>query len=125
MQKKTIANGLGLFGIGLGLVELCAPRWLSRKIGAGQRRPRTMRAFGLREIAAGIAILTRRQKAPGLWARAAGDLLDLVALGTAIRRGRRRSRSAVALAAVIGAGIVDVLAATRAPGQGQTDAVPA
>ena len=113
MRNVQVSKGLGIFSIGLGLVELCAPRWLGRVIGVPERRSGVVRAFGLREIAAGIAILARPRKALGLWGRAAGDLLDLAALLAVFRGSARRGRSAGALAAVIGAGVLDVTYAHR------------
>jgi hypothetical protein len=113
MRNVQVAKALGIFSVGLGVVELCAPRWLGRAIGAGERSPRLVRAFGLREIAAGIAILARRRKARGLWARAVGDLFDLTGLIAALRRSSHRGRTALALASVIGAGVLDVTFARR------------
>jgi hypothetical protein len=113
MRNVQAAKALGVFGIGLGMVELCAPRWLGRAVGAGERSPRLVRAFGLREIAAGVAILARRRKASGLWARAIGDLFDLTGLIAALRRSTRRGRTALALAAVVGASALDVTFARR------------
>jgi hypothetical protein len=112
MRDGRVAKGLALFGIGLGLAELLAPRWLGRLVGTRGRRTRLMRAFGLREIAAGALILAGRPLF-GLWARTAGDALDLAALGLAARRSRRRGRVGAALAAVLGAGALDLLYARR------------
>jgi hypothetical protein len=64
MRNVKVSDALGLFGIGLGLIELCAPRWLSRKIGTNEKRRGVMRAFGAREIGAGILILASRKKLP-------------------------------------------------------------
>jgi hypothetical protein len=108
MRNVQFAKALGIFSIGLGVVELFSPRWLGRAIAAGERSPRLVRAFGLREIAAGAAILARPRKAAGLWARAVGDLFDLTGLVAALRRSTHRGRTAFALAAVVGAGVLDV-----------------
>jgi hypothetical protein len=112
MRDTRMAKGLAIFGIGLGLAELLAPRRLGRLIGLHGRRTRLMRAFGLREIAAGALILAARP-ALGLWARAVGDTLDLTALALATRGARRRVHVGAALGAVLGAGALDLLYARR------------
>jgi len=107
---------LGWFSIGLGLTEVLAPRALGRAIGVGYGllKGSTFRAFGLREIAAGVGILSRRRPAAWMWARFAGDLLDLASLGIALgthRRGRNRTRIAGAIGAVLGVTALDYLTA--------------
>jgi len=113
MRDKRIAKGLGFFSVGLGLAELIAPRWLGRTIGAGDDHQGTMRFFGLREIAAGVAILASPRPAKGLWARVAGDALDLAALLLVVRGSLRRGRVAGALGAVAGVTALDVYTAQR------------
>jgi len=73
-----------------------------------------MRALGLRELAAGVGILSRRRPAPWVWARVAGDLLDL-ALLTAALGGRRTSKSRVlgSMALVAGVTALDAVAAVK------------
>ena len=114
------ALGLGLFGIGLGLAELLAPRRFNRMIGVGDnRRARNVtRALGLREIANSFAVLGRRRPAPWLWARVGGDVLDLALLANATRARRAHvGRIAGAIGAVVGATIVDALVAARSSGR--------
>ncbi len=113
MRDEQIAKGLGFFSIGLGLAELVGPRWLGRTIGAGRDHRRAMQVFGLREIAVGAAILASPRPARGLWARVAGDVLDLSALLLMIRGSLRRGRVAGALGAVAGVTALDVYAARR------------
>ena len=76
------AENLGWFSIGLGLTEIFAPRLLSKMIGIP---PRTgvMRLMGLREVAVGAGILSSRNRSGWLWARVAGDALDIAALAKA------------------------------------------
>ena len=65
---RKVARGLGWFSIALGVAELMAPRAVARA--TGMRRSDTlMRAYGLREIGAGIGLLTARDPTPWLWAR--------------------------------------------------------
>ena len=83
---ERLANALGWFSIGLGLAEVATPGKVAELIGVrNQDRTRAvLRAYGLREIAAGIGILTRPQPAGWVWGRVAGDLLDLSSLGSAL-----------------------------------------
>lgn len=113
MRDLRIAKGLGYFSIGLGLAELIAPRWLGRLIGAGEEHKKLLQMFGVREIAAGVAILASPRPAKGLWARIAGDVLDLAALVAALRDSPQRGRVAGALGAVAGVSALDVFTAQR------------
>jgi len=88
-----------------------------------------MRAIGVREIAAGVGILSQRQSTPWLWTRVAGDAMDLTMLGIAVADpGKRRKRLAAATAAVAGVAALDVLSSVRqtrqesATGSSATDA---
>jgi hypothetical protein len=106
----TLTRALGWFSIGLGLAELVAPGALGRFLGVPHRRG-LIRGFGARELAAGLGIL-RGPARPFVWSRVAGDLLDLAALGAALRRTPRRRNVALATVAVLGATALDVVAAT-------------
>ena len=113
MNTMKLARGLGWFSVGLGLVELLAPRWFARKIGTPDR-PRLVRAFGAREVLAGVGALKQRNPARSIWARAAGDALDVAALGMAMRAAPlNRKKIALATALCGGAGLLDVLTARR------------
>ena len=103
------ARALGWLSVGLGVAELTMPRALGAVIGV--QAPWTLRALGLREIAAGAAILARPDEPAFLWSRVAGDAMDLALLGAAFGArdaGRVRLTAAVALVSAITA--VDVLA---------------
>lgn len=108
---------LGYFSIGLGLAELLVPRAMQRVIGVA--RPRggnatTMQVMGLREIAAGVAILGSRDRAPAVWARVAGDALDLALLGVTLANAKNeRGRTLFALGNVAAITALDVLTARR------------
>lgn len=113
-QEEMWAYGLGLFGIGLGLAELAAPRRLARMIGAPPRHGGLVRAMGLREIASGVGILTQRAPATAVWARVAGDAIDLACLGAAFISNRsHRGRVALTAAAVAGATLLDIITAQQ------------
>lgn len=119
---ESLERGLGWFSIGLGAAAVAAPRavgWLS-----GLRSPTVVRLVGMRELAAGIGILTQRDRAPWLWSRVVGDTFDLTALAIALARRGRRGRAAVALAAVAGVTALDVLAAARLTGSRAGRTVP-
>jgi hypothetical protein len=51
--ENSLAHGLGWFGIGLGLIEVVAPRGLARAIGMHNHRA-LLSVFGLREIASDL-----------------------------------------------------------------------
>ena len=122
MNDIQLAKFLGYFSIGLGAVELIAPKRLIRLLGLF-RSPVLVRSFGAREVAAGVAVLTYPDSAVPLWARVGGDALDLATLGWALRPGnRRRSEAAAATAAVLAITVLDVMCATALT-QRQTRAV--
>jgi uncharacterized membrane protein len=116
LSGQRTAMGLGLFSIGLGLVQVAAPGALARWVtGADPRRRRTaMFAVGLRELAAGVGILRQPRKPLWLWTRVAGDVMDLALLGWAL--GARRSKATRvtgALAAVLGVTALDIFTGRR------------
>ncbi|MDB6111746.1 MAG: Cyclase/dehydrase [Pedosphaera sp.] len=110
---EKLARGLGWFSIGLGLTQLLAPRTLSRLIGV-RERPLLMRAIGLRELAAGLGILNDRKPVGWLWARVAGDAMDLSLLGVALSSNQdTRNRVAAATVAVAGVTALDLRCSQR------------
>ncbi len=121
-QARSLARGLGWFSIGLGVVELLTARPLSRAVGVPSRRG-LVSARGLSEIATGVGLLSTRDPAPWLWARLAGDALDVATLASGIH-GKPRLGTTVALAAVTGLALLDLVAARRL-GQPPTRAVSA
>jgi len=111
-QVKKIATGLGWFSIGLGMAELLAPDSVARLIGVKQTSTsRTLlRAFGARELAAGIGILANDRPTGWVWSRVAGDVMDLSMLGTAMTKDDTdRTRLNAATAAVIGVTALDIV----------------
>lgn len=113
MDEMKVARGMGWFSIGLGLVEAVAGRGLGRALGM-EDQALTFRAFGAREIATGVAILTMEQPRAGMWARVAGDALDLAALGSGMTADNpRKGNLAAALAVVAGVTWIDVWCARR------------
>lgn len=112
----ALATGLGWFSIGLGLAEIAAPALLSKLIGINNdaRTRTTLRAYGLREIATGIAILAAPRSPLPLWGRVLGDGLDLASLGAGLRDDDNgRARIMGSMASVAGVTILDVIAAIQ------------
>jgi uncharacterized membrane protein len=111
-----LSRALGWFSVALGAAELLAPQQMARLIGvqARDRTRATLRAFGAREMATGIAILAEPEDAKWLWSRVGGDALDLATLTSAAAdEGTNRGRLAFATAAVMGVAALDVLCAQR------------
>ena len=107
-----MARGLGWFSIGLGMAELLAPKTMSELTGV--RSEGLLQAYGAREIACGVGILTSKRPNPNwLWARVAGDVMDLATLGVAMGDPdpQRRTRALASAAAVAGVTALDVMAA--------------
>jgi|SRR5579883_2888914 len=109
--QGRLAPALGWFGIALGAAEMVAPKGVARAIGT-RDHALVVRAFGAREVAAGVSILSRKNPAQGMWMRVAGDALDLAALALCTRRPENdRKRLAAAIAAVSAVALADVYAA--------------
>ena len=114
MNARRLARGLGWFSIGLGLVELVAPGRITNRLGLHGDQNR-VKAFGVRELLSGAAILMTKGRAPHwMWARVAGDLMDMGLLQTATPiDGKRRTNLNVAKAAVLGAAALDMITAQK------------
>jgi hypothetical protein len=119
MNETQVARSLGLFGVGLGAAELIAPRLFTRALGTQPRTGLVRTAYGLREIAAGAGVLAQPNPAPWMWARVAGDALDLFTLGKAFKRTNVKRRNVgLALAAVAGLTALDLFVASRLTSNG-------
>jgi hypothetical protein len=107
----TLARGLGLFSIALGIAEVAAPRALARALGMkGQEG--LIAGYGVREIATGIGILASKDPTPWIWGRVAGDGLDLATLATALEgKNPKEGNVGIAMAAVAGVTALDVYCA--------------
>jgi uncharacterized membrane protein len=114
MNSKQLAQGLGWFSIGLGLAELVAPRRVEKTVGAPGNYKILTPLLGVREITAGLGILTQARPKEWLWSRVVGDIMDLALLGAAF--GSKRSdtkRLAVATTMVAGVTALDILASKQ------------
>ena len=86
-------------------------RPLARWLGV-EKHEGLIQAYGVREIATGIGILTSRDPTPWIWARVGGDALDIATLAVAVADdSTEQDRVAIALGAVAGATVLDVLCA--------------
>jgi uncharacterized membrane protein len=113
-QEEQLARGLGWFSVGLGLAEVFAPKGFAKLIGARGNRTGLIRGYGLREIAVGIGILTQRRPAAWVWARVAGDAMDLASLAASFATPKAdRGRLMAATASVIGVTALDVICAQQ------------
>jgi uncharacterized membrane protein len=110
-EKGPLTQALGWFSIGLGAAELFAPEAVARVIGIDEREHTTLlRSYGLRELAAGIGIVTRPKPTYWMWNRVIGDAVDLASLGKAMRSpDTDKTRLTAATIAVLGVTALDIL----------------
>jgi hypothetical protein len=123
---QTLARQIGYFSVGLGVAELAAAGRIATYLGIPERTT-ILRLHGARELGKGVGILSQRRPSPAwLWARVAGDVLDLATLAPGLRRGnRRRTRVLGAVAFVLGATVLDVVCARQlAGGRVRRDSTP-
>ena len=107
VQAQRRARALGWFSIGLGIAEVTAPGTVARIAGITGNRG-LIRARGVREIAQGVGILSRRKPGGWLWSRVFGDVIDLAILGQAATSPHAdKWRIAVAGAAITGMTVLD------------------
>jgi hypothetical protein len=94
------------------MAELLAPRAMARTTGLRGRHA-LIRACGLREIATGIGLLASDNPRPWLWARVAGDALDVVTLASgASRRNPLADHVMQAMKVAAAVGALDLAAAS-------------
>jgi uncharacterized membrane protein len=113
---ERLSQALGLFSVGLGLSQILAPRGVARAIGLrdDDRNRKLMVAFGLREVATGLGLISRPHSATFAWGRVAGDAMDLAVLGRALTSKRNdHNRVAAAMAAVLGVTALDLIAGKK------------
>jgi uncharacterized membrane protein len=110
------ATGLGWFSVALGMAELLAPSAVAVVAGA-RVRPQTLttlRLLGLRELASGVGILSKTRPDVWLWARVAGDAMDLALLGKILVSPKtERARTMTSIASVLGVAALDVMSAIQ------------
>jgi uncharacterized membrane protein len=124
---ERLVQGLGWFSIGLGLSQVLAPRGFARLIGIRDHSSNStlLRLIGLRGLACGAGLLSRRARAGWAWARVAGDMMDIALLGSALASGPECPRRATAATVgVLGAMAADIYGAVQLGGtQGWAEAL--
>ncbi len=108
--SRSAACSLGLFGVALGLAEVLAPRAMSRMLGM-RGAEAWIRACGVREIATGIGNLTVRDATPWMWARVAGDAIDLATIAAGFSGRGSKAARVMAGASVAGVTMADIATA--------------
>lgn len=120
IDARQLALGLGWFSIALGLAEVAAPQWVAQLAGVEESRDSRalISAFGVREIANGLAILAQPDNPLWVQTRVAGDALDLASLGIAYGGAKNdQARVGAALVAVAGIAALDVLCSLQLAGR--------
>src|SRR4051794_13521317 len=112
---RELAEGLGGASLGLGVPMTPAPGRFAEAIGvyADEQTRRWTRIVGLRALAAaaGILVLERPRPVASLWARVAGDAMDMALLIRAWQAKRADAgRLAGAIGSVVGIAAADLLA---------------
>lgn len=96
--SDRLARGLGWLGLGVGLYQLLAPRSVTRALGV-EGAEAIVCSCGARGIVTGIGALSVNPK-QALWARSAGDIMDLAALLALLADRDHPKRGSVRLALV-------------------------
>jgi uncharacterized membrane protein len=113
-QEKPLITFLGWFSIGLGLVQIFAPRTLLNLIGVKDHAANVTitRIVGMREIAGGMGLFIEPRPVTWIQARIAGDGMDLALLDRALTADQTENRNATigALIAVLAVTAVDIAA---------------
>jgi hypothetical protein len=109
-----LARLLGWFSIGLGIAEMAAPGRIAKAVGL-EGKETLLRAYGGREIAAGVGALSV-DAGPAMWGRVAGNLLDLGTLAVALKQNEdeeKRRYAGYAIAAMVGVTLLDLYVASK------------
>jgi uncharacterized membrane protein len=116
VSPQQLANGLGWFSIGLGLAEIATPKLVANLIGVTNERKtrKVLRFYGARELAAGLGILSQSNPSGWLWARVAGDVVDISSLCKAMTTDHNdRGKGIATAAALIGVTFADIYCANQ------------
>jgi uncharacterized membrane protein len=119
-NPETLARALGWLSLGLGIAQLAAPRTVADWVGVRHNRnsKALIRTVGLRELASGIGLLTQTRPVGWVQARIGGDAMDLALLGAALLADdTEKDRVAVAMAAVAGIAIADLMSSNHFHGE--------
>jgi len=116
VSPQQLANGLGWFSIGLGLAKIATPNLVANLIGVtdDSKTRKVLRFYGARELAAGFGILSQSNPSGWLWARVAGDIVDISSLSKATTvDDNDRGKAIATAAALIGVTLADVYCAKQ------------
>ncbi|WP_300974179.1 hypothetical protein [Sphingomonas sp. LHG3406-1] len=88
---KQTGLGLGVFSLALGAAEIFAPERIARALGLDEHgtAKTVIRAFGFREVAAGVMLLRGPAVSFNAWNRVLGDTMDTAALLAGLRMSKR------------------------------------
>ncbi|MBV9456568.1 MAG: cyclase dehydrase [Bradyrhizobium sp.] len=110
--RDRMAKSLGYLSIALGLAEMAAPKAICTAIGISGLET-VVRAYGAREIATGVAILTSHNPEPWIWARVAGDMADIATVATGMQKeDAKKDNNMLALSALAAVTALDVVCAS-------------
>jgi hypothetical protein len=106
-----LGKGLGWMSLGLGAAALFAGGRIAQALGL-ENKSSLVRLIGAREVVSGIMTLSPDRET-GLWSRVAGDAMDVMLVATALDAppSRQRDNAKLALAAVAGIAVLDMIAA--------------
>ena len=110
MDYKKLSLGLGYFSLALGAAELFASRKIADTLDA-QGHEGLIKAFGAREVLAGVNLLVAPALALNMWNRVAGDVMDIIATSAAAKNSPQNKAVWGALAFVVGAAALDTAVA--------------
>ena len=113
-EAERYATGLGFAQLALAAFELARPGALSKSVGLTENYT-FLKGFGAREMATGAGLFGWRRgrgRSMWIWARVAGDAMDLWTLAPALSRRNPKRNAAIAAVAIVGAvTIIDILCA--------------
>lgn len=113
IDAKRLPEALAYFSLGLGAAEMTASDTVARLSGIPNTHHGLIRAMGLREVAAGAAMLSDPLDPKWSWARVGGDAIDLALIMLSFGSPRaRRGRLFASMLTVLGVTALDVLTAT-------------
>ena len=114
LRHDPLTRGLGVASAALGIPQVTRPAGFARSLGIGDapRHRAVTELVGVRELTAAAGLLGRPHPA-WLWARVAGDAMDLTLVTRALRHhdGRGLRRTVLTMAGLVVITAVDVYAA--------------
>jgi homospermidine synthase len=107
-MSMLTGRSLGMASIGIGLAEIFATDKVQQMMGVSGQAP-VLRILGIREVMQGVDILTHRNPRNGLWARVAGDAIDLAVMNKVAPKSKNARGFFTAVAMVAGITAMDLL----------------